>query len=125
MCGRYIRTADKQRIAEAFRLSALPATFVLPPDYNVAPMTFQPVIRLNRHTGEREVVMMWWGLIPHFAKSVSEFKGFSTIKAKAETVLEKALWRSTFQKRRCLVPQTASMNGRRSIPKRRSRSSTR
>jgi len=24
-----------------------------PPDYNIAPSTFQPVIRLNRDTGER------------------------------------------------------------------------
>ena len=48
--------------------------------------------------------MMRWGLIPYFAKSASEFKGFSTINAKAETVLERAPWRGPFQKRRCLVP---------------------
>jgi putative SOS response-associated peptidase YedK len=104
MCGRYLRKADKQRIAEAFRLGKLPENFVLPPDYNVAPTTFQPVIRLSRDTGEREMVMMRWGLVPFFAKSAADFKGFSTINAKAETVQEKALWRGPFQKRRCLVP---------------------
>jgi putative SOS response-associated peptidase YedK len=38
--------------------------FDLPPSYNIAPTTFQPVIRLNRDTGEREIAMMRWGLIP-------------------------------------------------------------
>jgi len=105
MCGRYYRRSDKQRIAEAFRLGKLPEGFVLPDwDYNVAPATMQPVIRLNRHTGEREIVLMRWGLIPYFAKSAADFGGFSTINAKAETVEEKALWRGPFRKHRCLVP---------------------
>ena len=104
MCGRYLRRSDKQRIAEAFRLHELPEHFVLPPDYNIAPTTSQPVIRLNRDTGERELVMMRWGLIPYFAKSAADFKGFSTINAKAETVTERSLWRRPFEKRRCLVP---------------------
>lgn len=63
MCGRYVRRSDKQRIAEHFRVN--PGTF---PDlglsYNVAPQTFQPIVRLNRETGEREIVLMRWGLIP-------------------------------------------------------------
>ena len=104
MCGRYLRRADKQRIAEAFRLGKLPDGFVLPPDYNVAPSTFQPVIRLNRDTGEREMVMMRWGLVPNFAKSATQFKAFATINAKAETLEERAIWRRPFQKFRCLVP---------------------
>ncbi len=65
MCGRYYRRADKQRIAEAFRLGQLPADFVLPPDFNVAPTTMQPVIRQSRDTGARELVMMRWGLVPN------------------------------------------------------------
>jgi putative SOS response-associated peptidase YedK len=34
--------------------------------FNVAPQTFQPVIRLNRDSGEREIVLMRWGLIPYW-----------------------------------------------------------
>lgn len=104
MCGRYLRRSDKQRIAEAFRLHQLPDDFPLPPDYNIAPATFQPVVRLHRDTGERELVLMRWGLVPYFAKSLSEWKGFSSINAKAESIQEKALWRRPFEKRRCLVP---------------------
>ena len=104
MCGRYVRRSDKQRIAEAFHVGKLPEGFILPPDYNIAPSTFQPVIRLNRDTGERELVMMRWGLIPHFAKSLADFKGLANINVKAETIQQRAMWRVPFQKRRCLVP---------------------
>jgi len=104
MCGRYYRRSDKQRIAEAFKLGRLPDGFVLPPDFNVAPSTSQPLIRANRETGERELEMMRWGLVPYFAKSPAEFKGFSTINAKAETVATNPTWRTPFRKRRCLVP---------------------
>jgi putative SOS response-associated peptidase YedK len=103
VCGRYLRRSDKQRIAEAFKLGQLPEDFVLPPDFNVAPGTFQPVVRLNRETHEREVVMMRWGLVPYFAKSAAEW-AFKTINAKAETLQEKALWRRPFEKHRCLIP---------------------
>ncbi|GAC1645227.1 MAG: SOS response-associated peptidase [Acidobacteriaceae bacterium] len=104
MCGRYYRRSDKQRIAEAFHLGHLFDDFVLPEDYNVAPSTIQPVIRHNRDTGDRELILMRWGLLPFFAKSPAQFKGFSTINAKAETLTTNATWRGPFQRRRCLVP---------------------
>ena len=69
MCGRYLRRSDKQRISEAFRLGKLPDNFVLPADYNVAPTTFQPVIRESREPRERELVLMRWGLVPHNVRS--------------------------------------------------------
>src|SRR5271154_4411091 len=104
MCGRYYRRSDKQRIAEAFQLGQLPDGFVLPPDYNVAPTTFQPVIRHTRDTGEREPVMMRWGMIPNFAKSIGEFKGLATINAKAEMLRTSQLWKRPFERHRCLIP---------------------
>jgi putative SOS response-associated peptidase YedK len=67
MCGRYERHSDKQKIADAFKVGKLPPGFELPPDYNVAPQTFQPVVRLNRETGERELTLMRWGLVPYWA----------------------------------------------------------
>ena len=85
-------------------MGKLPDDLVLPPDYNVAPSTFQPVIRAERETGERELAMMRWGMVPYFAKSFADFKGVSTINAKAETVATAPTWRRTFEKRRCLVP---------------------
>ena len=104
MCGRYYRRSDKQKIAEAFRVAQVDDVVLPPWDYNVAPTTHQPVIRNNRDTGERELVMMRWGLVPHFAKSLADFKGFSTINARAESLQTTAMWRLPFQRRRCLVP---------------------
>jgi hypothetical protein len=42
----------------------------LAPTYNAAPQTFQPVIRLNAETGEREIAMMKWGLVPYWSKTI-------------------------------------------------------
>jgi putative SOS response-associated peptidase YedK len=65
MCGRYYRRSDKQRIAEAFKVGDLPIDSVLLEwDYNVAPTTFQPIIRADKETGDREMVLMRWGLVP-------------------------------------------------------------
>ncbi|HTF63086.1 MAG TPA: SOS response-associated peptidase family protein [Edaphobacter sp.] len=62
ICGRYVRRSDKQRIAEYFQVHG-PSLPDFGPSWNVAPQTFQPVIRLNRDTGEREIVLMRWGLV--------------------------------------------------------------
>ena len=108
MCGRYVRKSDKQRIAEAFPVRGGLDGLAMPPDdYNVAPSTFQPVLRESRDTGDRELVLMRWRLIPFFTKSLSEIKGISTINARAETVPISRLWREPLKKRRCLIPASA------------------
>ncbi|MGA7342888.1 MAG: SOS response-associated peptidase [Terracidiphilus sp.] len=105
MCGRYYRRSDKQRIAEAYRLGEIPFDLVMPDwDFNVAPTTFQPVIRLSRDAAGREMVLMRWGLIPFYTKQLSDVKGISTINARAETVEKSPTWRAPFKRRRCLVP---------------------
>jgi putative SOS response-associated peptidase YedK len=101
MCGRYFRRSDKQKIAEAFRLG-LPSTFEILPSFNVAPQTFQPVVRLSSETGERELASMRWGLVPFWAKDSKV--AFSTINAKAETLTTSPAFREAFKRRRCLIP---------------------
>jgi putative SOS response-associated peptidase YedK len=64
----------------------------------------QPRIRNNRDTGERELVLLRWGMVPFFTKSLSEIKGLSTINARAETITTTRTYREPFKKRRCLVP---------------------
>ncbi|MGA1982914.1 MAG: SOS response-associated peptidase [Acidobacteriaceae bacterium] len=108
MCGRYLRRSDKQRIAEAFEVSKGLADLVLPPwDYNVAPTTFQPVIRpavdSGHDTGERELALMRWGLVPYFATDLKRFS-YSTINARAESLTTSSIFRTPFERRRCLVP---------------------
>ena len=107
MCGRYVRKGDKQRIAEAFHAKEVP-TFAMPDeDYNIAPTTYQPIVRQSKDTGERELVSARWGLIPFFTKDMAQIRGLSTINAKAETIATSPTWREPFKKRRCLVPASA------------------
>ena len=104
MCGRYGRRADKQRIAEWFQTHNANVfnDSELAHTYNAAPQTFQPVIRLNPETGEREVVLMKWGLVPHWSKTVK--LKYSTINASADNLTTSSVWREPFRHRRCLVP---------------------
>lgn len=104
MCGRYVRRSDKQKIAEHFAIHG-PSLPDFGPSWNVAPQTFQPVIRLNRDTNVREIVLMRWGLIPSWAKNPSI--GLRTINAKAETIITAPAFREAIKYRRCLVPADA------------------
>jgi putative SOS response-associated peptidase YedK len=74
----------------------------LAPSYNVAPQSFQPVVRLNRESGQRELAIMRWGLVPYWAKDAKV--AFSTINAKAETITTSPTYREAIKRRRCLVP---------------------
>jgi putative SOS response-associated peptidase YedK len=104
MCGRYARRSDKQKIAELFAIHG-PVMPDFEPSWNVAPQTFHPVVRLNRDTGERELVLMRWGLVPYWAKDPSI--GLRTINAKAETITTAPAFRAAIKYRRCLVPADA------------------
>jgi putative SOS response-associated peptidase YedK len=101
MCGRYFRRSDKQQITEAFRLG-LPTTFEILPSFNVAPQSFQPVVRISGDTGERELASMRWGLVPFWAKDSKV--AFNTINARSETLGTSPAFREAFKRRRCLIP---------------------
>ena len=104
MCGRYVRKTTRRQLAHWFGADEadLPE---FGPSYNVAPQTFQPVVRLNRDTGQREIVLMRWGLIPYWSKDAKI--GYSTINAKAETIATAPAFREAIKRRRCLVPADA------------------
>jgi putative SOS response-associated peptidase YedK len=104
MCGRYGRRADKQRIAEWMQTHNTDVfdDSYLAPSYNIAPQSLQPVVRLSSETGERELTIMRWGLIPFFAKDAKI--AYSTINARAETVVTSPVFREPMKRRRCLVP---------------------
>ncbi len=105
MCGRYGRRSGKQKIAENFRATPSPAELPMPDaDYNISPTTHQPIIRQSRETGEREMILARWGLVPFFTKDLKDIKGLSTINARAETITKAPTWREPFRKRRCLIP---------------------
>ena len=105
MCGRYGRRADKQRIAEWFQThntDVFNDPEPLAPSYNIAPQSFQPVVRFDPASGERELTFMRWGLVPFWSKAGTA--AFNTINAKAETVATSPAYREPWKRRRCLVP---------------------
>lgn len=85
-------------LAEKFGLEEAPA---LEARYNIAPTQMVAVIRLDRHTLQRRLVLVKWGLIPFWSKDTSI--GHKLINARAETVVEKPAFRAAFRSRRCLV----------------------
>jgi putative SOS response-associated peptidase YedK len=103
MCGRYYTKRQKQEIAERMRAKKVFDEPFLP-NYNIAPTTFQPIVRQERDSDERELVLARWGLVPFFAKSLAEFKGFSTFNARAEGITTAPTWRAPLKSRRCIVP---------------------
>lgn len=110
MCGRYGRRTDKQRIAEwmqthntnVFDYDEEFTETRLGPSFNVAPQSFQPVVRLDGETGQRELTVMRWGLVPFWSKDAKA--AFNTINAKAETIAKSPAFREAWKRRRCLVP---------------------
>ena len=103
MCGRYLNRRQKQEIAERMKAKKV---FEEPyaPDFNIAPTTFQPIVRQERDSEERELALARWGLVPNFSKTLAEFKKIATYNARAENVPAGAIWRECFKRRRCLVP---------------------
>ena len=70
------------------------------PKWNIAPTTYIPVVRLD-DAGARRLGMLYWGLIPHWAKDKA--MGARMINARAETLSEKPSFRNAYKRRRCLV----------------------
>lgn len=102
MCGRYTITISLDELYEIFMVDAVGGynPSVYKPRYNVAPTQMVPAI--IGHEGKRKLGELRWGLIPAWAKD--EKIGYQTINAKAETVADKPAFRTSFQRKRCLIP---------------------
>ncbi|MCZ6513212.1 MAG: SOS response-associated peptidase, partial [Nitrospinae bacterium] len=98
MCGRYSLTKPIKTLKEHFQATAFELKHG--PRYNIAPSQPVPVILAGAQG--REIHTLRWGLIPSWAKDPDMANRL--INARAETVHEKPSFRSSFRKRRCLVP---------------------
>jgi len=104
MCGRFARRSTQEVLADWFGVELEDMPWFAP-SFNVAPQSVQPVVRLNRDSGDREFALLRWGLVPFWAKD-AKF-GYSTINARAEEAASKPAFREALKKRRCLVPADA------------------
>ncbi len=104
MCGRFARKSTQQVLADWFGVELEDMPWFAP-TYNAAPQSMQPVVRLNRDSGQREVALLRWGLVPYWARDAK--LAYSTINARAEEVAAKPAFKEALKKRRCLVPADA------------------
>lgn len=103
MCGRFALFDSPDDLAQAFDLSLDEARRVAAsgPRYNVAPSAAVVGVRARPSGTGREVVLLRWGLVPHWAQSAEP--AARMINARAETVADKPAFRDPFRERRCLI----------------------
>ncbi len=101
MCGRFTQTRPWAELVLLYRITEIPVPASLRPRYNIAPTQDVPVVRPIGDGGDRELLLMRWGLVPFWAKSIDI--GARLINARAETVRDKPAFRTAFKQRRCLV----------------------
>ena len=75
MCGRYLNRRQKQEIATRLKAKKVFEDPYLP-NFNIAPTTFQPIVRQERDSDEREMVLARWGLAAVLRKVSGRLQGF-------------------------------------------------
>lgn len=100
MCGRYRLSRRKQIVVEFFDCPSDEQDWI--PRYNIAPTQPAPVIRQHPKEPRRVLTLMRWGLIPIWAKDMSDAAG--KINARSETVATLPAFRDAVKSRRCIVP---------------------
>ncbi len=98
MCGRYSLTTPLEAMRQLFGFTG---SINLAARYNIAPTQDVPVLRADG-SGQTELLLMRWGLIPSWAKDAAI--GARMINARIETAAEKPSFRSAFRRRRCIIP---------------------
>ena len=106
MCGRYVRTTPIERFAMLFYAQGHPESWA---SYNIAPSA-QVLLARNATQGGRELVTMKWGLVPSW--SAEPKTAYSTINARAESVVQKPAFRFAFRHRRCLIAGSGGITSR-------------
>jgi putative SOS response-associated peptidase YedK len=100
MCGRYRLSRRKQLVEDYFDTDPWDEDWS--PRFNIAPTQPVPVVRQHPKKPVRQLSLVKWGLIPHWAKDPSI--ATSTINAKSETAATKPAFRDPLRFRRCLIP---------------------
>ena len=96
MCGRFAFYSPHEAVTRLFGVAETPG---IEPRYNIAPTQFVAVVRAAG--GPRQLAMLYWGLVPSWAKEKSI--GARMINARSETLGEKPSFRNAYKRRRCLV----------------------
>ena len=100
MCGSFELMVKPNELQAEFDLDFVPPA--LAPAEHYYPGQGIPAVV---NAAERVVEILYWGLIPSWAKDISI--GRRTFNARCETLREKASFKKAYERRRCLIPATA------------------
>ena len=100
MCGRYV--SPEEAAIERFWHIGRHNNNPFARRFNVAPTSIIPILRLDRSTGEIELVNARWGLIPTWWKEPKPPR--TTHNARSEEAATKPMWKGPLAKSRCLIP---------------------
>ena len=100
MCGSFALMVKPNELQAAFDLDFVPPA--LAPSEHYYPGQGIPAVV---NAAERVIEILYWGLIPPWAKDISI--GRRTFNARCETLKEKASFRKAYERRRCLIPATS------------------
>lgn len=105
VCGRYTLTTQRALAQELAALAAptgADAAQWWRPRFNIAPTQLAPV--LVQREGQRALALFRWGLVPAWSgRSPRPAAAPLLINARAETLLDKPMFRRLVRRRRCLV----------------------
>lgn len=102
MCGRFTQHSKLELIKKILAGEVRLYDYDYVPSYNIAPTQHILAVRVSPKDNQREVVPLYWGLLPSWAKDKK--MAARMINARSETITEKMTFRSAFKSRRCLIP---------------------
>ena len=102
MCGRYSLGITPDEVERRFGFAELVETRIppVPPRWNVAPSQQVPIV--VERVGGRTLQLARWGFRPTWMRD--EGKRPPSINARAETLLERPMFRGALGKGRCILP---------------------
>ena len=104
MCGRFASYLPPDAIRAVFATTGpMPNTAAT---WNLAPTNNAMVIRHHPETGERQLDLLRWGLIPSWTKDLKAARA-QPINARSETAATSGMFKAALAQRRCLVPADA------------------
>lgn len=115
MCGRFVASRPVEEIVDQFEINdvRLPLELLPGPRFNVSPqddvLAVREAVRNKDPEGpsipERRLSAYRWGLVPYWAKEPGA--GARSFNARAETLLDKPMFKNAVSKRRCIIPADA------------------
>lgn len=122
MCGRYALAYSSEELPSHFKSYHLPVSPRIDKgehhdrSFNLAPTSDGAVYRAKDH----ELRYMKWGLVPHWTKSLKDFKTYKTFNARVENLLDSRMWTQCCGTKRCVIPLNGyyewKTKGRKKIP---------